>query len=94
MGISYEINWYLVAEEENVKKISDNNYVTVKKENRIYPVSAILPYIIKNVGCISMAKILSFEISENETKITFELVDKYKDDKKILDHYYDMYLDK
>ena len=53
MGVSYEMNWYLVAEnEDKIIKLEDDYYKTVKKESRIYPVGSQIPLILKDQGCI------------------------------------------
>jgi len=94
MGVSYEFNWYLVTTEDKIKEQENGEYVTVKDEMRIYPVGVEIPLILKNIGCIGMAKIINFEVSETETKVTFKKSKKYKNKKEILDHYYNSYLEK
>lgn len=92
MGISYEMNWYLVTTEDKIENINEETGTIIKDDKRIYPVGAEIPLIIKNKGCIGMVEILSFKVSKHSTKITFKKSDKYKHDKEVLNHYYDFYL--
>ncbi|KEI87640.1 hypothetical protein N492_11875 [Clostridium botulinum B2 267] len=93
MGAPYEFNWYLVvADKSEIKEVSDNKYVTVKSEHRIYPINSEIPLIVKNEGCIGIVKILNFTIKEYQTIIEFEYMDKLSVDNLVAKHYYDMYL--
>lgn len=93
MGITYEMNWYLVvSDEKDIAEVGEGVLKTTKKERRIYPIGAPIPLIIKNKGCVAFAEIVSFEMSDAETIIKFKISDKYKNDKIILRHYYDMFL--
>ncbi|MFK4784551.1 hypothetical protein [Fusobacterium sp. MFO224] len=92
MGISYEMNWYLVTTENKFNNINEKIGTIIKEDKRIYPIGAEIPFIIKNVGCMGMVEILSFKVSENSTEVTFKKSDKYKNNKEILNHYYDFYL--
>lgn len=94
MGAPYEFNWYLVvANEEEIKEVGNNKFLTVKSDQRIYPIKAEIPLILKKKGCIGLVRILSFTVTENETNIEFEYKEKYDIDNVISKHYYNMYLE-
>ena len=92
MGVTYEMNWYLVvSDKNNLSKVSDNMYITVKTERRLYPINSELPLIIKNIGCIGIIKIISFKIYKDKTEIEFEYIEKLETCNDISQHYYNMY---
>lgn len=94
MGAVFEVNWYLVSEDEkSYKKIQDNTYVLKKSEKRIYPVGFKIPLIIKKVGCIAEAKIDKIVIESNLTEIYFSIIEEYDKESDIAKHYYNKYLD-
>ena len=77
MGVTYEMNWYLVVSDKNeLSKVNEKIYKTIKKERRLYPINSELPIIIKNLGCIGIVKILCFKIYEDKTEIEFEYVEE------------------
>lgn len=91
MGRKIEMNWYLVCGGDHpFKDLGDGSFEVVKEEERIYPIEAPLPFIIKKKGCVGMATVKSFTVSNNKTVITFTLDTDY--DKNILAHYNAMYL--
>lgn len=94
MGVPYEFNWYLVVSSERaINRINtvDDKFFTYKDGQRIYPIDAELPLIIKNKGCIGLVKILSFKVSNNSTNIEFELVQRMDPSDIIAQHYYNLY---
>lgn len=93
MGVLYEMNWYLVASNENdIKKINDNEYRLEKSEKRVYPIDSEIPLIIKNVGCIAIIKINKFEVDKKNTNIVFSIIKEYDTNNEIAKHYYEMYM--
>ncbi|WP_321993066.1 DUF2584 family protein [Clostridium butyricum] len=93
MGVSYEMNWYLVVENRNkIQKINDDLYKTIKSSTRLYPVGSIIPLILKNEGCIGIIEIDSFEIRRESTEIRFKFLNEWKLSEDIKKHYKDMYL--
>lgn len=92
MGVTYEMNWYLVVSDKNeLSKVNEKIYKTIKKERRLYPINSELPIIIKNLGCIGIVKILCFKIYEDKTEIEFEYVEEFETCNDISQHYYNMY---
>lgn len=92
MGVSYEMNWYLVISNiDDIYKCDENIYVTVKNERRLYPVNSYLPIIIKNIGCIGLVKIISFKVSEGKTEIEFSIERKFDINSEIAKHYFLLY---
>lgn len=93
MGVSYEMNWYLVVENRNkIEKINDDLYKTIKSATRLYPVGSIIPLILKNGGCIGIIEIDSFEVRRESTEIRFKFLNEWKLSEDIKKHYKDMYL--
>lgn len=92
MGITYEMNWYLVAsDKKEIVNIGDNLYSLKKTDRRIYPIDSEIPLIIKNIGCISMVKISKIEIDKYSTNIIFSISKNYGSNDLIAKHYYDAY---
>lgn len=93
MGVSYEMNWYLVAEnEDKIIKLEDDYYKTVKKESRIYPVGSQIPLILKDQGCIGMIEVEEFQVTKDMTEIKFKWFKEFELSEEIKKHYNDMYL--
>lgn len=92
MGVSYEINWYLVIDNQNKIVQRNDRYFTVKSEYRIYPVGMPIPLIIKEEGCVGLVNINSFKVCSYSTEIEFEFMKKFDVDDSIGKHYYDLYL--
>lgn len=93
MGVLYEMNWYLVASNENdIKKINNNEYILEKSDKRVYPIDSEIPLLIKNIGCIAIVKINKFEVDKKNTTIIFSIVKDIDVNSKIAKHYYDMYI--
>ena len=93
MGMIIEFNWFMVVSgEEKIQE--ENGYkVTIKSDKRVYPIGFLLPLIIKNRGCIGMIKVVNTLIDQCQTKICFEIVEKFDTDSLVAQHYYDRYLD-
>lgn len=92
MGVSYEINWYLVvADYDAIKETEEKTFYTVKSESRIYPIESIIPLIIKKVGCVAFVRILEFAVNKDETTVEFEYVEKIDHRCEIAKHYDYMY---
>ena len=82
----------VVSGEEKIQE--ENGYkVTIKSDKRVYPIGFLLPLIIKNRGCIGMIKVVNTLIDQCQTKICFEIVEKFDTDSLVAQHYYDRYLD-
>lgn len=93
MGAPFEFNWYLVVgNPSEIREIGPNKYVTVKSDNRIYPINSEIPIIVKNDGCLGLIKILSFTVKSYETIIEFEFFQQFHVNNPIAQHYYNMYL--
>ena len=92
MGVSYEVNWYLVVgNESDLLEISPNKFIAVKTEKRIYPIGVPIPLILKKNGCIGMVELDSIKIAKENTDIEFTLIKRFTSEDVIAKHYYDMY---
>ncbi|SCI51211.1 DUF2584 family protein [Intestinibacter bartlettii] len=92
MGVLYEMNWYLVLDDNDLKQTNQNEFICIKNDKRIYPLDSPIPIIFKNEGCIGLVSINSFKVYKNTTEINFSYVKKFDFDSDISKHYYDMYL--
>lgn len=93
MGVKYEMNWYLVVDdEERIELCYPYGFHTKKDELRIYPLDSMIPLIIKNKGCVGIIKIQAITLEENKTFIYFDYEEKFNIYHPIAKHYYDMYL--
>lgn len=95
IGVSYEMNWYLVIDEKSQIKLrseSEEIYFTIKDEKRIYPIGGMIPLISKKEGFIDIVDIKSFSVFEDRTVINFKYKHKHVSE-EIKQHYYDLYLD-
>ena len=94
MGVAYEFNWYLVAEnEQSITKLEDNTLVLHKNGKRVYPVGLVIPLIIKNIGCIGEADIKKIEVDSKSTNIYFSITANYDVTDVIAEYHYKKYLD-
>lgn len=92
MGVLYELNWYLVVANENeIKNVTNERYATIKSEKRIYPINSPLPIIIKDKGCIGIVEIMSFKVEDERTEIEFRYVENLDVNSIVSKHYYEMY---
>ena len=93
MGVSYEMNWYLVIDNrDKIENINNELYKTVKASTRLYPVGSIIPLILKDKGCIGIIEIDSFEVKRKTTEIRFKFLKEWKLTEDIKSHYNGMYL--
>lgn len=92
MGVSYELNWYLVVKDEAlVREVEPGKFSVVKNGRRLYPVGAPLPMIIKEVGCVGMIEICDLHLSIGKTVIEFVRTGRFDVDNAVAEHYYEMY---
>lgn len=95
MGVSFEINWYLVTGDKSI--IEDMNemgkVVSMTKDGlRVYPVGVKLPIIVKEHGCVGMGLVKSVVQTEDETTVSVMITDKFSTDGEVSRHYYNMYI--
>lgn len=93
MGMIVEFNWFMVVSGEDKILEEQGHNFTVKSEKRVYPIGFLIPLIIKNHGCVGMIKVINVFIDTNETKVCFEIVEKFEKDSIVAKHYFDRYLD-
>ena len=92
MGVQYELNWYIVVQSSNDILEKDNNIQAITKiGKRIYPVGSIVPVIIKQKGCTGLAKILSFQVEEDITRVEYTYMQLFEKDDPIAEHYFKQY---
>lgn len=93
MGVSFELNWYLVIENiDNLEVIDSTTFKVRKNENRIYPIGGLIPIIEKDNGCLGIVEIRGIDIRKDFTNIIFIWNKESDISKDIKNHYYDMYL--
>lgn len=96
MKFPTEFNLYLIQEVKQCDdifrvRIGDKCVVT-KEGNRIYTIGALIPFIVKEIGCIGIIQIDDYDIDYNSTSIGFHFVKKLNPKDLISQHYWDMYM--
>lgn len=93
MGVTFELNWYLVIESIDTLAIVDSMTFKVRKrDNRIYPIGGLIPIIEKENECLGIVQIKGIDIREDYTDIIFIWNKDSGISTDIKDHYYQMYL--